>query len=83
MQILALEAARWKTTVNVIAPGFVETHMTQNQDAERKAALMASVPLGRYGTSDEIASLVRYLCSTGAGYLTGQTVVVDGGASLG
>ena len=79
----ALEAARWKTTVNVIAPGFVETHMTQHQDAERKAALLQGVPLGRYGTSDEIASLAAYLCSTGAAYLTGQSIVVDGGAMLG
>ncbi len=79
----ALEAARWKTTVNVIAPGFVETHMTQNQGPERKAAVMHSVPLGRYGTSDEIASLAAYLCSTGAAYVTGQTIVMDGGTMLG
>jgi len=79
----ALEAARWKTTVNVIAPGFVETHMTQNQDADRKATLMNSIPLARYGTSDEIASLAAYLCSTNAGYITGQTIVMDGGAMLG
>ncbi len=79
----ALESARWHTTVNVIAPGYVDTHMTENQDTERRAALMQSVPLGRYGKSEEIASLAAYLCSTNAGYITGQTIVVDGGAGLG
>lgn len=79
----ALEAARWKTTVNVIAPGFVETHMTANQDGERRSANEQGVPLGRYGKSEEIASLAAYLCSSGAAYITGQTIVMDGGASLG
>jgi 3-oxoacyl-[acyl-carrier protein] reductase len=78
----ALEAARWKTTVNVIAPGFVDTHMTASQDAAKRAALAATVPLGRYATAPEIASLAAYLCSTDAAFVTGQTLVVDGGASL-
>lgn len=79
----ALEAARWKTTVNVIAPGFIETHMTAHQDAERRAAIQQTIPLARYGTSDEIASLAAYLCSAGAAYLTGQTMLMDGGVTLG
>jgi 3-oxoacyl-[acyl-carrier protein] reductase len=79
----ALEAARWKTTVNVIAPGYVETHMTAQQDAQRKESALQEIPLGRYGKSEEIASLAAYLCSTDAAYITGQTIIVDGGASLG
>ncbi len=57
--------------------------MTANQDPERRAANEKSVPLGRYGMSEEIASLAAYLCSAGAAYITGQTIVVDGGAGLG
>jgi 3-oxoacyl-[acyl-carrier protein] reductase len=80
---LALEASRWKTTVNVIAPGYVDTEMLAAQDAERRAALIRGIPLGRYAAAEEVASLASYLCSSGAAYLTGQTIVVDGGASLG
>lgn len=80
---LALEVARWNATVNVIAPGYVETHMTANQDAERRAELCKNVPLGRYGKPEEIGALAAFLCSPGAAYITGQTIVADGGMSLG
>ncbi len=80
---LAIEAARWKTTVNVIAPGYVETHMTEAHDAERRAELCKHVPLGRYGKADEIGAIAAFLCSPGAAYITGQTIVCDGGMSLG
>jgi 3-oxoacyl-[acyl-carrier protein] reductase len=80
---LALEAARWKTTVNLIAPGYVETPMTSGQDAERKEALLKTIPLGRYAAPEEIAALAAFLCSPEAAYITGQTLVVDGGMSLG
>ncbi|MGD0091087.1 MAG: SDR family oxidoreductase [Planctomycetota bacterium] len=80
---LALEAARWNTTVNVIAPGFVDTAMTAGHDAARRAQVCASIPLGRYGAPEEIAAVAAFLCSPQAGYITGQTIVVDGGMSLG
>lgn len=80
---LALEVARWNATVNVIAPGYVETHMTAAQDPERRAELCKHVPLGRYGKPEEIGALAAFLCSPGAAYITGQTIVVDGGMSLG
>jgi 3-oxoacyl-[acyl-carrier protein] reductase len=79
----ALEAARWKTCVNTIAPGYVESHMTAQQDAQRREAAIQGIPLGRYASCEEIASLVAYLCSEPAAYITGQTIVVDGGAGLG
>ncbi len=79
----ALEGARWKTTVNVIAPGYVETEMTQAHDADRRAANAASIPLGRYATAEEIGALAAFLCSRQASYITGQSIVVDGGMSLG
>jgi 3-oxoacyl-[acyl-carrier protein] reductase len=79
----ALEAARWKTTVNVVAPGFVDTPMTAPQDPKRREASLKGIPLGRYASSGEVASLAAYLCSTQAAYITGQTILMDGGASLG
>ena len=80
---LALEAARWGTTVNVIAPGYVDTAMTGRHDAARRAQACETIPLGRYGAPEEIAALAAFLCSPQAGYITGQTIVVDGGMGLG
>ncbi len=80
---LALEAARWQTTVNVIAPGYVSTPMTASQEQERREELSRNVPLGRYAQPEEIASVAAFLCSAPASYITGQTIVVDGGLSLG
>src|SRR5579862_428846 len=78
----ALESARWKTTVNVVAPGLVDTPMTAPQDPKRREAAMQGIPLKRYATSAEIASLAAYLCSAQAAYITGQTILMDGGSSL-
>jgi 3-oxoacyl-[acyl-carrier protein] reductase len=80
---LALETARWGTTVNVIAPGFVETAMTAKQDEEQRAAASAKIPLGRFAAPGEIGALAAFLCSAEAAYITGQTLVADGGLSLG
>ena len=80
---LALETARWQCTVNVVAPGYVDTAMTSKHDEERREEINKRIPLGRKGTAEEVAALIAFLCSPQAGYITGQTIVVDGGMSLG
>ena len=79
---LALEASRWKATVNSVAPGYVATEMTAHHEPEKRAANIATIPLGRYGTPEDVAALVAFLCSPHAGWITGQTLVIDGGMSL-
>lgn len=80
---LALEVSRWNVTVNVIAPGFIETAMTGRHDEQKRADISKSIPLGRYAKAEEIGALAAFLCSAEAGYITGQTIVIDGGMSLG
>ncbi|MEG0965738.1 MAG: SDR family NAD(P)-dependent oxidoreductase [Pseudomonas sp.] len=77
---LALEVSRFNLRVNSIAPGFIETDMT-SQLQGALPAIKKSIPLKRLGTPAEVASLVCYLLSDGAAYITGQTLVVDGGMS--
>ena len=69
------------TLVNAVAPNAIRTAMTSTAFAERGDAILATIPLGRWGEPEEIASVVTFLCSDGASYLTGQTINVDGGAS--
>ena len=69
------------TLVNAVAPNAIRTAMTSTAFAERGDAILATIPLGRWGEPEEIASVVVFLCSDGASYLTGQTINVDGGAS--
>jgi len=73
---LALELAKRRITVNAVAPGFIETDMLAGLPAEELCAL---VPLGRLGTAEEVALLVAFLFSEGAGYMTGEVVSIDGG----
>jgi len=70
-------------TANVVAPGFVETDMTDALTDEQKKLIKTQVPLGRYASTDEIASAVTWLASDGAGYITGAVIPVDGGLGMG
>ena len=79
---LAQEVASRGITVNCIAPGFITTAMTDELTDDQKAMLVGSVPAGRMGTSDEIASAAVYLASEEAAYVTGQTLHVNGGMAM-
>jgi 3-oxoacyl-[acyl-carrier protein] reductase len=79
---LAQEIASRGITVNCVAPGFIETAMTDALTEEQKARLLPSVPAGRLGHSDEIASAVVFLASDEAAYITGQTIHVNGGMAM-
>ena len=75
----AKELAPKNITVNAIAPGYIETDMTRNLDISNKEQLLNSIPLNRLGKPDDIASIVCFLMSDQSGYITGQTINVDGG----
>jgi len=76
---LAREVASRGITVNVVAPGFIETDMTRALTDEQRAGTLAAVPAGRLGDPKEIASAVAFLASDEAGYITGETLHVNGG----
>ncbi|NKI34479.1 3-oxoacyl-ACP reductase FabG [Wenzhouxiangella sp. XN79A] len=76
---LAQEVAARNITVNVIAPGFIDTDMTRALDEAQRDRLAESIPLGRLGLPDDIAAAVGWLASPSAGYVTGQTLHVNGG----
>ena len=79
---LAQEVASRGITVNCVAPGFIVSPMTDALNDEQKTRLLGGIPLGRMGTSDEIAAAVVYLASEQAGYVTGQTLHVNGGMAM-
>ena len=70
-------------TANVVAPGFVETDLTSGLPEERKRAYLQVIPAGRFAQPEEVASLVRFLASDAAGYISGAVVPVDGGLGMG
>ena len=76
---LAREVGVRGITVNAIAPGFIETDMTDSLPDEQKEALASQIPMGRLGTVDEVAKAVLFLAGDGGSYITGQTLHVNGG----
>ncbi len=79
---LAREVASRNITVNCIAPGFIETAMTDALNDKQKDAILTSIPCGRLGTAAEVASAAVYLSSDEAAYMTGQTLHVNGGMAM-
>jgi len=79
---LAQELASRNVTVNCIAPGFIATPMTDALNDKQKEAIIAKVPAGRLGTSDDVAAVALYLASAEAAYMTGQTLHVNGGMAM-
>ncbi|USG68396.1 3-oxoacyl-[acyl-carrier-protein] reductase [Brevibacillus ruminantium] len=75
----ARELASRGITVNAVAPGFIDTDMTAALPEEVKSSMMGQIPLGRFGQAEDIARVVLFLASDAAGYMTGQTLHVDGG----
>ena len=76
---LAMEIGSRGITVNTVAPGFIDTDMTRELSEEQTQALLGKIPLGRYGMPEEIAAVVAFLASDQAGYISGETVHVNGG----
>jgi 3-oxoacyl-[acyl-carrier protein] reductase len=80
---LARELATRNITVNTVSPGFIETDMTRGLPEAQRAAYLAQIPMGRFGNADEVAQAVLFLASGEAGYITGQTLHVNGGMYMG
>ena len=78
----ARELGSRNITANAVAPGFVPTELTANVSEELRKYYLDLTPLRRFGTADEVAAAISFLCSPDAGYITGQTIAVDGGISM-
>jgi len=79
---MARELASRGITVNAIAPGFIQTDMTNKLTDEQKVKLTQNIPMGRMGTPEDVAKVVSFLCSDEADYITGQVIAVDGGMTM-
>ena len=79
---LAKELAPRGITVNAVAPGFIDTDMTQAMSEAQREAATGRIALGRMGTGEDIANTIRFLASSEASYITGQVICVDGGLTL-
>jgi 3-oxoacyl-[acyl-carrier protein] reductase len=76
---VAREVASRGITVNAVAPGFIETEMTAQLSEKLREEFLHSIPLGRFGTCEEVAQVVAFLAGPVAGYITGQVIGVNGG----
>jgi 3-oxoacyl-[acyl-carrier protein] reductase len=79
---LARELGNRGVRANVVAPGYVDTRLTQVIADEMKELMLANTPLGRFGTPEDVAGAVRFLCSDEAGFITGEVLLVDGGLGM-
>ena len=79
---LAKELGKRKITVNAVAPGFIDTHMTKNIPFIRRKIILAMIPLGRPGIPQDVANLVAFLASDKSSYITGEVICIDGGFSF-
>ncbi|HKE70057.1 MAG TPA: 3-oxoacyl-ACP reductase FabG, partial [Nocardioidaceae bacterium] len=80
---MARELGSRNITANVVAPGFIETALTDVLSEDKKAEYLEQIPLRRYATSEEVAGVVRFLASDEAGYISGAVIPVDGGLGMG
>ena len=76
---VAREVASRNVTVNAVAPGFVTTGMVENLSEETQKQILGRIPMGRFGTAEDVSQAVLFLCGDGAGYITGQVLTIDGG----
>ncbi|HET7771356.1 MAG TPA: SDR family oxidoreductase, partial [Chloroflexota bacterium] len=76
---LAKEVATRGITVNALAPGFIDAGMTEGLSGEMREKVLGFIPVGRFGSVEDVAEAAWFLCSEGAGYITGQVLQVDGG----
>jgi 3-oxoacyl-[acyl-carrier protein] reductase len=79
---MARELASRGITVNAVAPGFIQTAMTDKLTEEQVKKLVQNVPMGRMGNPEDVAKVVAFLCSKDADYITGQVIAVDGGMTM-
>jgi len=79
---MAKEVARFGVRANVVAPGFIDTDMTATLDGEVRESAVRRIPLGRWGTAEEVAEMVSFLVSPRSAYVTAGVFRVDGGMSL-
>ena len=76
---LSLEVSTRNITVNCIAPGFIKSNMTDKLNETQKQTILDQIPMKKMGEPEDIAKVAGFLCSDGAGYITGQTIHVNGG----
>jgi len=79
---LAQEVAAYNIRVNIVAPGFIETDMVKGLKEDYRAKMCGRIPLGRFGSPAEVAHAVTFLAGDESQYITGQTIIVDGGLAM-